>query len=511
MADEPSWDDIFAGTSAPRPEGAQRDRGVPLSRRELRERERAAELQAEQAGAEATPSADADADARQATPPATAQQATPPADAAPGTLRPASEKPAPTTAADDLFALADAVAPPRPPAESAPRAGAGGATADTRTTPTSTRSSKPPKPPRGGRSGGRRRPRRGTWILIAVLVIVLGGGAAVGSSLYNQYGPGIAALFGGKPSDDYTGSGNGKKVDFTIVSGDIGSTISSKLAKAGITKSSSAPYKLLLADTTIQFMPGTYSMYEHMSAESAISRLQDSSARITTKLIVPEGTTLKGIISLMTSVTKLPEAEVTAAAADYKSYGLPSNATSLEGYLFPATYDLQPGNTAKQYFQEMVDTMKQHLADAGVAPANYEKTIIFASLIQKEAGLAADYPKVARVFQNRVDQGMLLQSDATVAYGAGTTSRVTTTDAERADASNKYNTYVHKGLPVGPISNPGDLALNAALHPAAGSWLYFVTVNLETGETVFSTTYADHLKAVDQFQTWLRAHPDYNK
>jgi len=227
--------------------------------------------------------------------------------------------------------------------------------------------------------------------------------------------------------------------------------------------------------------------------------------------VIPEGTTLAGIMSLMETTTKIPAAKIQAAAADVSSYGLPAGVTSLEGYLFPATYNLQPGWTATQYFQEMVTTMKSHLAAAGVAPADYEHEIIFASLIQKEAGLAADYPKVARVFQNRIDQGMLLQSDATVAYGAGTTGRVTTTDAERADASNKYNTYVHKGLPIGPISNPGDLALNAAMHPAAGSWLYFVTVNLETGQTVFSTTYAEHQVAVTQFQTWLRAHPAYNK
>ena len=135
--------------------------------------------------------------------------------------------------------------------------------------------------------------------------------------------------------------------------------------------------------------------------------------------------------------------------------------------------------------------------------------IVFASLIQKEAGLAADYPKVARVFQNRLDQGMLLQSDATVAYGTGNTHRVTTTDAERADAANKYNTYVHKGLPVGPISNPGDIALQAVTHPADGPWLYFVTVDLETGETVFSTRTPSTEAAVKQFQAWLRAHPAY--
>jgi UPF0755 protein len=157
----------------------------------------------------------------------------------------------------------------------------------------------------------------------------------------------------------------------------------------------------------------------------------------------------------------------------------------------------------------MVDTMKQRLAAAGVQPADQQRIVVFASLIQREAGLAADYPKVARVFQNRLDQGMLLQSDATVAYGTGNTHRVTTTDAERGDAGNPYNTYQHEGLPVGPISNPGDLAIDAAVAPADGTWLYFVTTNLDTGETAFSTTYAEHEEAVAVWQAWMRQHPEY--
>jgi UPF0755 protein len=116
---------------------------------------------------------------------------------------------------------------------------------------------------------------------------------------------------------------------------------------------------------------------------------------------------------------------------------------------------------------------------------------------------------VSRVFLNRLAIGMLLQSDATVAYGTGHTNTVTTTNAERADASNPYNTYVHPGLPPGPISNPGDLAINAALHPADGPWLYFVTWNLKTGETIFSTTIAEHNAAVAKWQQWMKDNPGY--
>jgi UPF0755 protein len=98
-----------------------------------------------------------------------------------------------------------------------------------------------------------------------------------------------------------------------------------------------------------------------------------------------------------------------------------------------------------------------------------------------------------------------LQSDATVAYGTGNLDTVWTTDAERADASNLYNTYVHDGLPVGPIGAPGDVALLAALNPTPGPWYFFVPVNLKTGETVFSVTGAEHDRAVGKLQEWCRA------
>ena len=225
--------------------------------------------------------------------------------------------------------------------------------------------------------------------------------------------------------------------------------------------------------------------------------------------MIPEGTAAVDVYAILADATAIPLDQVQAAAADLASFGGPAEATSLEGWLFPATYELDPGLDAHGYLQQMVDTMKQRLTTAGVQPADYQRVIVFASLIQRAAGLAADYPKVARVFQNRLDQGMLLQSDATVAYGTGQTHRVTTTDEERGDEANPYNTYQHLGLPVGPISNPGDLAIDAAVAPADGSWLYFVTTNLDTGETTFSTTLGEHEAAVKVWQAWMRDHPEY--
>ncbi|WP_258027670.1 endolytic transglycosylase MltG [Curtobacterium sp. BH-2-1-1] len=372
---------------------------------------------------------------------------------------------------------------------------------------------------RGGRGGASRSPRgpreprpkrrRGPLIAGIVIVAVV---LAVGVSAYSFAAPKVqqlvAAISGSQEPDDYSGDGT-SKVTITIKQGDIGENVAATLQRSGVVKDSKVFYKLLLASPDVQFQPGSYALKKKMSSKAALAALQDKDNRVQASIVIPEGTALKDIEAGMVSKAGLSAAEVSAAAKDLSAYDLPANTTTLEGWLFPATYPINPGWSATEYFKSMVDTMKEHLSAAGVAEADQERVIVFASLVQKEAGLAADYPKVARVFQNRLDIDMPLQSDATVAYGTGNTHRVTTTDAERKDASNKYNTYVHDGLPPAPISNPGDIAIKAVTNMAQGKWLYFVTVNLETGETVFSDTYAQHLVAVDQFQAWLRAHPDY--
>jgi UPF0755 protein len=369
---------------------------------------------------------------------------------------------------------------------------------------------------RGGRGGASRPPRerrpqrrRGPLIAgIVIVAVVLAGGVSAYAFAAPKIQQIVAAVSGSQEPDDYTGSGKAK-VTITIKQGDIGENVAATLQRSGVVKDSKVFYKLLLASPDVQFQPGSYSLKKQMSSKSALAALQDEKNRVQASIVIPEGTALADIEAGMVSKAGLTKTEVAKAAKDLSAYGLPSGVTTLEGWLFPATYPINPGWTAEQYFKSMVDTMKEHLAAAGVKEADQEHVIVFASLVQKEAGLAADYPKVARVFQNRLDQGMRLQSDATVAYGTGNTHTVTTTDAERADESNAYNTYVHEGLPPAPISNPGDIAIKAVTNEAPGKWLYFVTVNLETGETVFSNTYDEHLVAVKQFQAWLRAHPDY--
>ncbi|WP_223690664.1 endolytic transglycosylase MltG [Leifsonia poae] len=346
------------------------------------------------------------------------------------------------------------------------------------------------------------------WVTIIIVAIM---GGLVGGA-YAFFQPQVAKLIAAvsPKDDDYTGQGTGS-VLFSIKSGDTGSDVATNLQKAGVTKSYSAFYTLLLRQhPAVEFQPGAFKLAKQMSAQAALVALQDPSSRVENTAVIPEGTAEKDILPIVAEATKIPLAELQAAAANPAQYGVPAEAKTLEGFLFPATYTFTPGVTAHDAIKTLVDRSFQALDDAGVAPADRWKTVVLASIVQREAGLAPDYPKVSRVFLNRLAQGWDLQSDATVAYGTGNTHTVTTTDAERADASNPYNTYVHPGLPVGPISNPGDLAIDAALHPAVGPWMFFVTWNLKTGETIFSTTEAEHEAAVAKWQQWMKDNPGYD-
>lgn len=353
--------------------------------------------------------------------------------------------------------------------------------------------------------------RRGAWgCLVGLLVVVALG---VGAFFFLQ-GPINAVIERFQPAADFEGTGTGEVV-FMIHEGDTGSDIATNLVDEGVTASYDAFYDELLAERPEpEFHPGAYQLASEMSGRAALDALLDPANKLENTFVIPEGTATADALPLIAEGTGVPVEELQAAAAESpQSYGLPAEATSLEGFLFPATYTLDPSLDARGVLQTLVDRQFQALDEAGVAPADRWKTIVLAALVQREAGLRDDYYKVSRVFLNRLDPAQwesgLLQSDATVAYGTGNTHRVSTTDAERADANNPYNTYVHPGLPVGPISNPGDLAIDAAVHPADGPWLYFVTWNLDTGETIFSTTQDEHDAAVDQWLNWMDEHPEY--
>lgn len=369
--------------------------------------------------------------------------------------------------------------------------------------------SRGPKGPRNARSPRDPRPphrwrRWVAWVVAVVAVLGLAAGAA--GYVWLNYEEQVRKVLGWElPPPDYVGEGSGEAM-IVIVSGDTGVEVTNALLDAGVIKSFDTFYTLLLAqDPAVSFFPGYYVLAEKMSSQAALDALQDPASRVEHTALIPEGKSIDQVFDILSTATELPVEDFVAAAKDPTSYGAPPEAPSLEGYLFPATYHFDPGVDARTVLQTLVDRTFQSLDAAGVAPADRHRVLTMAALIQREAGRdTQDFYKVSRVFTNRLDNGWHLESDATVSYGTGRTHTVWTTPAERADTSNPYNTYANPGLPIGPIGAAGDLAIDAALHPADGPWFYFVPVNLDTGETVFSTTLAEHNAAVRQLQEWCR-------
>ena len=304
---------------------------------------------------------------------------------------------------------------------------------------------------------------------------------------------------------DYVGAGTGK-VQVKIPEGATGRTIAELLTTAGVVKTEVAYLDASKRDArSLSVQPGTYAMKKQMSATAALGVLLDPNSRLVLSVTIPEGTRAKDVITLMANHLEMSKAALTKASTSGK-IGLPAAAKGKpEGFLFPATYDFQPDVTPTQALAAMVKRGNEAFAKLDISNTEMRTVVIKASIIQAEVGQEKYMGKVSRVLDNRIKIHMALGLDTTVSY-ATQKFNVTTTAADRQSKSG-YNTYVNKGLPIGPISNPGEAALKAALHPTAGPWLYFVTTNPTTGETKFATDYKGHQANVAEFQAWLRAHP----
>ena len=353
---------------------------------------------------------------------------------------------------------------------------------------------------------GKRRRKSGkkpALVIGSIIGLVVLIGAVLGGLFFT-------GVIGGN-ANDYAGSGHGE-VNFTINEGEIGDQIANNLVEAGVTKSFDSFYQLLLETKPEPvFTPGVYRLKLEMSAKAALAALQDPANRVELTATIPEGTTEKNVLKMLAEGLSIPLADLQAAAANPAQYGVPAEATTLEGFLFPATYTFSPGVSASEVIQRLVDESLAALDAAGVPVDQRWDVIRLASVIQRESGPdPQDMYKISRVFHNRLDQGMNLGSDVTTCYGAGLIGKdcLLITQAALDDKTNLYNTRILPGLPIGPISNPGADAIDAAYNPTEGPWLFFVTVNLTTGETVFSETAAEHEAAVEQYYAWLDAHPE---
>jgi UPF0755 protein len=356
------------------------------------------------------------------------------------------------------------------------------------------------RPPRATRRGGRRAERdsrgrsRGCVPMLVVLVVVL-----VAAWLGGSWGLGkVRSALGDSP--DYPGPGSGV-VTVQVRQGETAAAIGRELKAKDVVKSVEAFTDAAAADDRSRnIQVGYYQLKKQMKASDALAVLIDPENLVQARLTVPEGYRVKDVVKAIAAKTDITADQVRAALKDTKALGLPAAAHGVvEGYLFPATYAVVPGETAQQLLKQMVAktvTVMQQLDVSAKSKAlglTPEQVMTVASILEYEGSRDQDYPKIARAIYNRLDKGMALQSDATVAYANNLDGTVWTTQAER-DNPSPYNTYVHTGLPPSPIGSPGEKTIEAALNPADGPWLYWLVVNLRTGETRFNETYEGHLK-----------------
>jgi UPF0755 protein len=306
----------------------------------------------------------------------------------------------------------------------------------------------------------------------------------------------LSGMFDGPA--DYPGPGWGS-VLVQVLPGDTVRDIGKTLEQKGVVQSSAAFVDAARDEeraTSIQ--PGFYQLRKQMRAADALVLLLDPGSVVKHPVTIPEGRRLTEQLALLSKASKIPVKQFQAALKDPAELGLPAYAKGrAEGFIFPATYDVPPDATAVSLLTAAVRRFDQtatkvdiegRAEDVGRSPYD---VVIIASLIQAEVP-EKDFGKVSRVIYNRLARDMPLAIDATVNYAVGRPGLDLTQD--ELNINSPYNTRKVKGLPPTPINSAGEAALQAALTPESGNWLYYVTVNQKTRETRFTADYQEFLR-----------------
>ncbi|GAB3814727.1 endolytic transglycosylase MltG [Tessaracoccus terricola] len=345
---------------------------------------------------------------------------------------------------------------------------------------------------------------RSAFAVLLSTAILVGGGWFVYSKINEAY-------VSWRTAEDYIGEG----VDDISVVVPLGATITNIgdiLVENDVIKST-ATFRDEAAKNpdSNSIQAGRYNLKTQIPAALALEMLLDPANLEVTNITIPEGMALGQQWTVITRDLGIPREDI-AAAFNSGEVALPEMANgNFEGFMFPDTYQVAEPVNPLQIAQAQVAQFKRvateleietRASQVGMTPF---EIITVASIIEKEVATPEYRPMVARAIYNRLDQGMKLQVDSSVHFALGDFSKVTTTAEDRAFDS-PYNTYLYEGLPPGAISSPGRAAIEAALTPSEGDYVFWVTVNLDTGETRFAATAEEHEANVALFQQWCQAN-----
>ncbi|PPS82201.1 endolytic transglycosylase MltG [Streptomyces sp. MH60] len=363
---------------------------------------------------------------------------------------------------------------------------------------------------RRSRGGGKPKKRRSGCACLVVCLVLGGGVAGVGYFGYQFY----QDRFGTAP--DFAGDGNGEQVTVTIPKGAGGSTIGQELKRQGVVKSVDAFISAQQSNPRGKsIQDGVYTLQKEMSADSAVELLLSPKSR--SNLIIAEGKRNAAVYELIDKrlgVKAGTTAEV--AKSEYKELGLPEWALNhkgvkdpLEGFLYPSSYSAAKGQKPEDVLKQMVARASEQYEKIGLEEKAEGlglkgpwELLTAASLVQAEGKTHDDFRKMAEVIYNRLKESntetnQKLQFDSTFNYLMGQ-SKIHISESEINSNMDPYNTYTNRGLPPGPIGNPGDEALQAALNPTTDGWIYFVATD-GVEKTEFAKTHAEFLKLKDKF------------
>lgn len=345
---------------------------------------------------------------------------------------------------------------------------------------------------------------RSAFAVLLSLAILLGGGIFAYTKIDNYW-------TSYRTATDFAGPG-GSAVTVTIPSGSTGGQIGDLLVAKDVVKSRKGFLKAYNNNSDAsKIQAGTYKLPTEIPSAQAVTMLLDTKNMVRNQVTVPEGLWKSQVFSTLSKKTGIPVAQFTAAASNPQALGYPSYVKDVEGFLYPSTYEVGQKPTATSILKLMaaqyntIATKYDMTTAAAKLDRTPEQIMTVASILQAEAR-AKDMPTVAGIIYNRLEQGIPLGLDSTAHYQLQIPmSQSLPSNFQQQGTSSSYNTYANQGLPDGPIDSPGETAIKAALNPVKSDYLYWLTVNFDTGETKYAKTQAEQDANEAEWKAWCKS------